>query len=70
MTTKQDWIGKPLKIIQKTPTDKKEYRLRILKSCNCSIVLFIFFRTFADRFAIFSILRNQGMDLKRMGQKG
>jgi len=43
MTTKQDWIGKPLKIIQKTLTDKKEYRLRILKSCNNSIVLFIFF---------------------------
>lgn len=70
MITKQDWIGKPLKIIQKTPTDKKEYRLRILKSCNNSIVLFIFFHTFAGRFAIFSILRNQGMDLKRMGQKG
>jgi len=70
MTAKQDWLGKPLKIIQKIPTDKKEYRLHILKSCNYSIVLFIFFRTFADRFAIFSILRNQGMDLKRMGQKG
>ena len=70
MTTKQDWIGKPLKIIQKTPTDKKEYRLHILKSCNYSIVLFIFFRTFAGAFAIFSILRNQGMDLKQMGQKG
>ena len=70
MTAKQDWLGKPLKIIQKTPTDKKEYRLHILKSCNYSIVLFIFFHTFAGRFAIFSILRNQGMDLKRMGQKG
>ena len=70
MTAKQDWIGKLLKIIQKTPTDKKEYRLHILKSCNYSIVLFIFFRTFAGAFAIFSILRNQGMDLKQMGQKG
>jgi hypothetical protein len=70
MTAKQDWLGKPLKIIQKTPTDKKEYRLHILKSCNYSIVLFIFFRTFAGRFAIFSILRNQGIDLKQMGQKG
>ena len=70
MITKQDWIGKPLKIIQKIPTDKKEYRLHILKSCNYSIVLFIFFRTLAGAFAIFSILRNQGMDLKQMGQKG
>ena len=70
MTAKQDWLGKPLKIIQKTPTDKKEYRLHILKSCNYSIVLFIFFRTFAGGFAIFSMLRNQGVTLKRMGQKG
>ena len=70
MTAKQDWLGKALKIIQKTPINKKEYRLRILKSCNFSIVLFIFFRTFAGAFAIFSMLRNQGVTLKRMGQKG
>jgi hypothetical protein len=70
MTAKQDWLGKPLKIIQKTSTDKKEYRLHILKSCNYSIVYFIFFRTFAGGFAIFSMLRNQGVTLKRMGQKG